>query len=55
MAAESKQHLCVRVQRSLRRRFSRIAQLKMKSPSECAREAILEYVERRERELKEAA
>jgi predicted transcriptional regulator len=55
MAGETKLHLCVRVPTSLRRRLNRISKSKLKSPSETAREALLEYVERRERELKEAA
>lgn len=59
MAADNNKGLCFRVPKSLRRRINRIGELKLKSTSELAREAFLEYVQRRESELgltkKEAA
>lgn len=55
MATETNKGLCVRVPRTLRQRLNRISKLRLKSPSEVAREALLDYVERRERELKVSA
>lgn len=51
MAQDNYKGLCVRIPSALRRRIDRISKLRMKTPSELAREALLEYTERREREL----
>ena len=44
-------HVCLRVEPAFRRRFSALAKRRMKTVSELAREALLDYVERREREV----
>lgn len=51
MATDMKSGVCFRVPKSLRRRINRIGKLKLKSTSEMARDAFLEYAQRREAEL----